>query len=98
MSAKPNPQVAAQTTLEGSALAPILLLDEVPVFGVDQGLCRLTLSAFAQDPTPDGQPMMRRIVVAYLRGNANAFRMLRQALDGIDQLVAGGPSAGQSTN
>lgn len=98
VSARSKKPVATAHTAEGAATAPILLFDEVPVFGLHEGLGRLTLSAYIQDLTPDGQPTMRKVVVAHLRGNSSAFRMLRQALDGIDHLSAGGPPPRESKN
>lgn len=77
--------------LEGAATAPILVFDEVSVYGLMPGFGRLTLSAYIQDEGPNGTVRARRVVVAHLRANEAALASLRSSIDNI-ALMATGPS------
>ena len=82
------------TALEGSLDAPIIYFDNVPVFGIGPGIGRIALEAGVQEINESGQTVVRRRVVAHLRGNAFAFEALRTAINGMEEMIApaGDPS------
>ncbi|GJD88215.1 hypothetical protein BHAOGJBA_1728 [Methylobacterium hispanicum] len=84
--------------MEGSATAPIISFDEAPVFGLVPGIGRVTLAAYVQDYRPDGSVFQRQVAVAHLRGNANAYTALANAIAGMALLDAGGPKPEGPTN
>jgi hypothetical protein len=83
--------------LEGAADAPVLVFDEVSVFGVMPGTGRVTLAVYLQDDDGNGGVKQRRRVVAHLRGNSIAFEALRNAINGMEAMLAPAPE-GQKPN
>ena len=73
--------------LEGAAEAPILVFDEVPVFGIMSGMGAITLAAIVQDSDGKGGLVQRYVAVAHLRGNGIAFETLRKAINGMEMLA-----------
>lgn len=75
--------------LHGAITAPVLYFDDAPVFGIGNGIGRITLSTMIQDEDGKGGLTTRRVVVAHLRGNALAFAGLREAINGMELMNAG---------
>jgi hypothetical protein len=61
--------------------APIIFFDEVPTFGHANGVFSMTLSAGRTWFGQDGKIATDHVVVAYLRGNAQALNSLQQAIE-----------------
>lgn len=74
--------------LEGAADAPIIVFDEVPVYGIMSGMGSITLAAIVQDADGKGGVKRRHVVVAHLRGNGIAFETLRNTINGMEMLAA----------
>jgi hypothetical protein len=83
--------------LEGAAEAPIIVFDEVPVYGIMSGMGAITLSAIIQDADGKGGVKQRHVVVAHLRGNGIAFETLRRAINGLEMLATP-PQGGEKPN
>ena len=73
--------------LEGAAEAPIIVFDEVPVYGIMSSMGSITLAAIIQDSDGKGRVMQRHVAVAHLRGNGVAFEILRKAINGMEMLA-----------
>ena len=61
--------------------APILFIDSAPIFSTYNGIVAVTLAAMVQPGVRDQQINTREKVVAYLRMNVEAARLLRDTLD-----------------
>ena len=66
----------------------MIYFDSAPVFGVGPGIGRIALEAVVQEIDGSGQTVMRRRVVAHLRGNGLAFEALRNAINGMEAMLA----------
>jgi len=78
------PSVRGSISAIGSANAPFIYFENVPFYGLLNGVGQITMEAgriFGADA--DGKVILDRVVVAHLRGNIPAIRALRAALDGI---------------
>ncbi|KQT57174.1 hypothetical protein ASG52_03680 [Methylobacterium sp. Leaf456] len=74
--------------LEGSEHAPVLVFDEVPVFGLVGSFGRITLTAYVHDIDEGGQPFSRHVAVAHLRASSEALQALSKAVDGLALLLS----------
>jgi hypothetical protein len=61
--------------------APIIFFDGVPAFGHANGVFNLTLAAGRTWVGQSGAIVTDHVVVAYLRGNAQALFSLQQAIE-----------------
>ena|ERR1700760_2372147 len=78
------PSVQGSISGVASANAPFIYFENAPFYGLLNGVGQVTLEVgriFGADPS--GKVIMDRVLVAHLRGNINAIRGLRAALDGI---------------
>lgn len=78
------PSVQGGISAIASADAPFLYFEGAPFYGLLNGVGQVTLDTgriFGADA--NGKVIMDRVLVAHLRGNLNAIRSLRAALDGI---------------
>jgi hypothetical protein len=78
------PSVRGGISAIGSAHAPFIYFENVPFYGLLNGVGQVTIEAgrlFGADA--NGTPILDRVIVAHLRGNIPAIRSLRAALDGI---------------
>lgn len=74
--------------LEGSENAPVLVFDEVPVFGLIGSFGRITLTAYVHDIDESGQPSSRHVAIAHLRASSEALQSLSKAVDGLALLMS----------
>ena len=75
--------------------APYIYFEGACAFGWNAGVINLTLSADRQMISAEGELKIDRVVVAYLRGNMQAARSLRDALDKA-LLLAAPPDGGKA--
>jgi hypothetical protein len=82
------PSVRNGISALASANASFTYFDASSYYGVINGTGQITLEAariFGADA--DGTPIIDRVVVAHLRGNIQAIRNLKTAVDGILAMV-----------
>lgn len=86
---KAAPQIgqAEISAAVANANAPLLYFEDVPHFGILNGVGQITLTASRIVPDAGGKSIRDQIIVAHLRGNIVAVRSLRAALDGILQMI-----------
>jgi hypothetical protein len=78
------PSVRGGISAIGSANAPLIYFENVPFYGLLNGVGQVTMEAGRLfGAAANGTPIVDRVVVAHLRGNIPAIRNLRAALDGI---------------
>jgi hypothetical protein len=78
------PSIRGGLSAIGSANAPFIYFENVPFYGLLNGVGQLTLDAnrlYGADS--DGKPIYDRVIVAHIRCNLPAIRSLRAAIDGI---------------
>jgi hypothetical protein len=88
------PSVQGGISAIASADAPFLYFEAAPFYGLLNGVGQVTLDTgriFGADAS--GKVIMDRVLVAHLRGNLNAIRSLRAALDGILLMAEPRPSS-----
>jgi hypothetical protein len=90
------PNVRGGFSATGSASAPFIYFDNVPFFGLLNGVGQITLDAnrlWGADA--ESRPIIDRVIVAHLRSTLPAVKALRAALDGIILMAEpkpGGPA------
>jgi hypothetical protein len=78
------PRVRGGFSAIGSAGAPFIYFDNVPFFGLMNGVAQITLDAnrlWGADS--ESRPIIDRVIVAHLRTTLPAVRALRAALDAV---------------
>src|SRR5215213_9600481 len=81
----------------GSAQAPFIVFNTAPAFGTIGGLGCVTLTAARLMVTESGQIARDHVAVAHLRMTLSGATSLRDALNGLIQVMAG-PTLGEKTN
>jgi hypothetical protein len=83
-----HPQAVSIISVADIPHAPIIFFDGVPAFGHANGVFSLTLAAGRTWVGTDGAVVTDHVVVAYLRGNAQALFSLQQAIEKAALLAA----------
>jgi hypothetical protein len=83
MTNDPNrpPREAGVVPIVDAPHAPFVFYEGAPAFGYTNGVVNITLSANRTIVGPNGGVINEQVVVAYLRGNLQAARNLREAID-----------------
>lgn len=81
------PSVAGGISAIGSANAPIVFVDGVPVMGYYNGIAHMTLAAMRFLPGPE-RVISDNVIVAHLRMNMPALQALKEAITKIELLAA----------
>jgi hypothetical protein len=68
--------------------APIIYMDVVSAFGIQNGIVSLTLEAMTHHSEPDGKVLTARSEVAHLRLTPLAFQNFRQVVEKVALLAA----------
>ena len=71
-----------------SANAPVIFFDHVTNFGTYRGIACLTLVVTRFLPGSDGKPVRDHAVAAHLRMTLPALGSLKEAISGIEKLLA----------
>lgn len=83
------PSVRGATSGIASANAPIIFIDEVPVFGVYNDVVHMTCETLRFNRVEStSAPVIDRIVVAHLRMNKEAMRGLKRAIEAVEAMIA----------
>lgn len=73
----------------GPSDAPMIFFDGAPAFTFYDGVVAITLVATQHRPLPGADPVTVHATVGYLRGNIQAAKILRAALDNVIFLAEG---------
>ena len=83
------PSVDGATSGIASANAPIIFLDEVPVFGIYNGVVHMTCETLRFNRVEStATPVIDRVVVAHLRMNKEAMAALKRAIEAVEAMIA----------
>ena len=83
------PGVAGSTSGIASANAPVIFIDEVPVFGVYNGVVHMTCEALRFNRVDGASaPVLDRMVVAHLRMNKEAMDAMKRAIEAVEKMIA----------
>lgn len=78
------PSVHGRISALASADAPYVFFEQVPFFGLHDGVAMVTLTAQRHlGVLPDGSIAIDHVITGLLRGSIPAMRSLRSAIDGI---------------
>jgi hypothetical protein len=81
------PSVAGGTSAVASAGAPFIFVNAIPNYGFHEGVICLTLEAFRYNSLPT-QVLADKVVVGHLRLTPLAFQHLKNAVNGVDLMMA----------
>jgi hypothetical protein len=91
------PSKADTMSALGSAQAPFIVFNTAPAFGTTGGLGCVTLTAARLMVPESGQIARDHVAVAHLRMTLAGAVSLRDALNGLINIMAG-PAPGEKTN
>src|SRR5260221_7698822 len=86
--AETTPGVHSGLSAIASANAPVIFFDNVANFGSYKGIAHLTLVVTRFLPGSDGKPVRDCAVAAHLRMPLPALASLKEAISGIEKLLA----------
>ena len=85
------PSVQNGVSAIASANAPMIFFNSVSNFGVNHGVCHMTLLATRFMPTPSSNAGQDYIVAAHLRFDRPALEALKTAIAAIEDMISPPP-------
>jgi hypothetical protein len=88
------PSVSGEVSAIASAHAPFIYFDGAPNFGAIGGIANITLEAVRHNSV-GGKVLFDRVTVAHLRMGLGALQSLKEAIAGIELILAKPPTEGK---